>query len=88
MTAPAAGTVVFAGSLELTGNTVVLDHGAGLKTYFFYLSQLSCEKGQTLEQGAQLGLSGERLFFEARIGNQSIDPAALFDGSSGLYFAQ
>ncbi|MEQ2519571.1 M23 family metallopeptidase [Ruthenibacterium sp. CLA-JM-H11] len=88
VTAPAAGTVVFAGSLELTGNTVVLDHGAGLKTYFFYLSQLSCEKGQTLEQGAQLGLSGERLFFEARIGNQSIDPAALFDGSSGLYFAQ
>ena len=34
VTAPAAGTVVFAGSLELTGNTVVLDHGAGLKTYF------------------------------------------------------
>ena len=88
VTAPAPGTVVFADHLDLTGYTVVLDHGAGVKSYCFYLSQLDCQKGQVLEQGARLGLSGEKLFFEVRIGNQSVDPAALFNGSSGLYFAQ
>lgn len=88
VTAPAAGTVVFADRLDLTGYTVVLDHGAGVKSYCFYLSQLDCAKGQVLEKGAPLGRSSETLFYEVRIGNQSVDPAALADGSSGLYFAQ
>ena len=88
VTAVAPGTVVFADTLALTGNTVVVDHGAGVKSYYFGLTALACAKGQTLEQGAKLGESGEELFFEVRIGNQSVDPAALFSGTSGLYFAQ
>ncbi|HAG64519.1 MAG TPA: M23 family peptidase, partial [Ruthenibacterium lactatiformans] len=31
---------------------------------------------------------GPHLHYEARIGNQSIDPDQLFNGSSGLYFAR
>ena len=84
----APGTVVFADTLALTGGTVVVDHGAGVKSYSFYLDRLDCQVGQSVEQGAPLGLSGDGLFFEIRIGNQSVDPAALYDGSSGLYFAQ
>ena len=86
--AVAPGTVVFADTLALTGGTVVVDHGAGVKSYSFYLDRLDCQVGQSVEQGAPLGLSGDGLFFEIRIGNQSVDPAALYDGFSGLYFAQ
>ena len=31
---------------------------------------------------------GDAVHYEARIGNQSIDPDQLFNGSSGLYFAR
>ena len=44
--AAANGTVVFAGNLELTGNTVVIDHGCGLRSYLYGLQELSVSKGQ------------------------------------------
>ena len=31
--------------------------------------------------------TGPHLHYEARIGNQSVDPEQLFSGASGLYFA-
>lgn len=92
---PARGKVVFADSLQLTGNTVVISHGGGLKSYFFYLDSISCKKGDFVEQKQQIGTAGStghaagpRLHYEARIGNQSIDPELLFNGHSGLYAAQ
>lgn len=92
---PAHGTVVFADFLQLTGNTVVVSHGGGLKSYFFYLDSITCKRGdavkakQAIGTAGQSGLtSGPRLHYEARIGNQSIDPELLFNGHSGLYAAQ
>ena len=37
VTAPQAGNVVFAGTLTLTGGTVVIDHGCGVKSYLYGL---------------------------------------------------
>lgn len=95
VTAPAAGKIVYAGFLQLTGNTVVLDHGGGLKSYFFHMSALDCAPGDVLEAGAPVGKvgstgysTGAHLHYEVKIGNQSIDPIQLFDGTSGLYFAE
>ncbi len=95
VTAPAAGKVVYAGFLQLTGNTVVLDHGGGLKSYFFHMSALDCAAGDVLEAGAPVGKvgstgysTGAHLHYESKIGNQSIDPIQLFNGTSGLYFAE
>ena len=47
------------------------------------------EKEQLIGQAGSTGYStGPHLHYEARIGNQSIDPDQLFNGSSGLYFAR
>ena len=91
--AAAAGRVVYAGTLIYTGNTVVIEHGCGLKTYYFHMSALGCKQNDMVTAGQQIGAvgstgysTGPHLHFEARIGRQSIDPMALLDGSSGIYF--
>ncbi len=89
VTAPAAGRVVYAGWLERTGWTLVIEHGAGIKSYLFHLGELTCAKGDTVAKGAQVGVSGitgysakPHVHFEVRVGNQSADPALLVDGTS------
>ena len=93
--APGRGKVVYAGFLQMTGNTVVIEHGGGLKSYFFHLDSLACKQGDIVEKEQFIGQAGStgystgpHLHYEARIGNQSIDPDQLFNGSSGLYFAR
>jgi murein DD-endopeptidase MepM/ murein hydrolase activator NlpD len=90
--AAARGKVVYAGYLQLTGNTIVIEHGAGLKTYYFHMDSLNCAEGDLVEKGQRIGAigstgyaTGPHLHFEARIGNQSVDPVALWRGTSGLY---
>ena len=87
--------MVYAGFLQMTGNTVVIEHGGGLKSYFFHLDSLACKQGDIVEKEQFIGQAGStgystgpHLHYEARIGNQSIAPAQLFNGSSGLYFAR
>lgn len=93
---PAGGTVVFAGSLGLTGNTVVVEHGLGLKTYYYYMQDLYVSPGDQVQAGQQLGTVGttglwndeggaSHLHYEVKIGNQSIDPEPLERGEGGLF---
>ena len=49
--APANGVVVLARNLALTGNTVVIDHGCGLRSYLYGLDALSVSEGQSVERG-------------------------------------
>ena len=91
---PARGRVVYADYLLATGNTVVVEHGGGLKSFFFHLDSLACAQGDFVEREQVVGYAGTtgystgpHLHYEARIGNQSVDPEQLFGGTSGLYFA-
>lgn len=93
--APAAGRVVLAENLLNTGNTVVIEHGGGLKSYYFHMSQLNVSEEDMVEQGQQIGAigttgysTGPHLHFEVRIGNQAISPQILFEGTAGLYAAE
>src|SRR5699024_10001758 len=45
---PQAGVVDYAGTLQLTGGTVVIDHGCGVKSYLFGLGEVSVQRGQTV----------------------------------------
>ena len=59
VTAPAAGTVVFADSLELTGNTVVLDHGDGYQTTYANLADKpDAAAGDKVNAGEAIGTVG------------------------------
>jgi hypothetical protein len=57
--APAGGTVLLAGPLALTGDTVILDHGQGVISAFFHLSRVDVREGDWVAPGAPVALSGE-----------------------------
>jgi len=52
------GTVLLARFLYFEGNCVVIDHGQGLLTLYFHLSELKVKEGDTVKRGDLIGLSG------------------------------
>ena len=81
MLAPASGTVVLAEPLDVRGNAVVIDHGAGVFTGYWHLSQIDVQAGQQVKPGDQLGLvgttglsTGNHLHWEMRVHGIAVDP--------------
>jgi murein DD-endopeptidase MepM/ murein hydrolase activator NlpD len=79
--APAAGTVIFVGSLPANGTLVILDHGSGITTTYSHLSAFDVHVGEHVRPGeviAQVGSTGwstgPHLFFEIRKDGHPIDP--------------
>ena len=73
--APANGTVALAKDLgEGFGNTLVIDHGAGVRSIFYHLQQLNVKAGDQLKQGQSIATCGSTLVAEMRIGTVPIDP--------------
>jgi len=52
------GRVVLADELFFAGNTLVLDHGLGIYTFYGHLSEISAKVGDILEAGDVLGKVG------------------------------
>lgn len=84
------GTVVYAGTLALSGGTVVIDHGCGVKSYLFGMGEVLVQKGQSVTKGDQVGTATDAhdLIFELRIGSKSVDPVPAIKGASGLQFQE
>jgi murein DD-endopeptidase MepM/ murein hydrolase activator NlpD len=59
VSSPAAGTVLFAGPLLLTGETVMLDHGQGVVSVFYHLASTPLRSGDSVGAGAVLGTVGQ-----------------------------
>jgi murein DD-endopeptidase MepM/ murein hydrolase activator NlpD len=57
--ASAAGTVAFAGRLEIRGNMVVIDHGFGIFSTYNHLSQIHVTRGQSIVKGQIIGVTGD-----------------------------
>jgi murein DD-endopeptidase MepM/ murein hydrolase activator NlpD len=57
--APAAGTVLFAGPLALSGETVVIDHGQGVLSVLQHLSRVDARTGDVVPSASIVGLSGD-----------------------------
>ncbi len=53
-----SGTVLLARFLYFEGNCVVIDHGQGLLTLYFHLSELKVKEGDAVKGGQEIGLSG------------------------------
>ena len=90
VTAPQSGTVVYAGTLALTGGTVVIDHGCGVKSYLFGMDAVTVSKDQSVARGDSLGTSSDAhtLIWELRIGSKSVDPDQAVTGKSGLLYRE
>ncbi len=56
------GEVVFAGVLDYTGNMVVIEHGYGLKTWYYNLGSYTVSVGDIVERGATIGTAGQTGF--------------------------
>ena len=88
VTAPASGRVVVAEDLYFTGNTVVLDHGAGLYSIFAHFSALVAEEGDLVDVGATLGrvgatgrVTGPHLHWSVRLNGARVDPMSLIEAT-------
>jgi hypothetical protein len=82
--APARGRVVLAKSLFFLGNTVILDHGLGLFSFYGHLSSLGATPGTLLEEGAVLGkvgatgrVTGAHLHWGVRLAEARVNPMDL-----------
>lgn len=52
------GTILLARFLYFEGNCVVIDHGQGLLTLYFHLSEIKVKEGDPVKRGQEIGLSG------------------------------
>lgn len=59
VTAAADGVVLISAGLYYAGDCVYVDHGQGLVTMYFHLSERRVEPGQRVKRGQLLGLAGE-----------------------------
>ena len=75
-------------NLGLTGNTVVIDHGCGLRSYLYGLGSIHVQPGQTVARGDALGPVGETLTMDFKLGSKSISPWPLFQTSGGLFWKE
>jgi len=78
--APADGIVVVAEPLAVRGNAVVIDHGWGVFTGLYHMSEIKVTPGQTVKQGDLVGLSGNtglstgaHLHWDIRIRGLNVD---------------
>lgn len=56
------GVVEFAGILEISGYTVIIDHGFGLKTWYCHMSECTVAPGDTVSREDVVGKTGNTGF--------------------------
>ena len=78
-----AGRVAYVGTLPIRGNAVIIDHGAGVFSGYFHLSQVGVAEGQSVAKGAVIGAVGQtglatgpHLHWEMVVREVRVDPLA------------
>ena len=84
------GRVVLVGNFFFAGGSMVLDHGGGLYTMYFHLSEFKVAEGAMVRRGQVIALSGmtgrvtgAHLHWGARVGGARVDPLQLIEKLGG-----
>ncbi len=84
LSAVADGKVVLAADHFMTGNAIYIDHGDGLVSEYFHLSEMDVKEGDEVKKGQAIGksgatgrVSGPHLHLGVRWINQRINPDLL-----------
>ena len=81
VSAPAAGVVAFSDVVELRGGIIIVDHGRGVMTGYYHLSERLVNAGDAVAAGQPLGRvgstglsSGPHLHWDLRVMGVPVDP--------------
>lgn len=76
-----SGNIVFAEYLQLTGNTVIIDHGMGVLSWHYHMRSIDVSTGEFVEKGTKIGevgttglSTGNHLHFGMTVGGIFTDP--------------
>lgn len=82
-----SGKVVIAQFFDVFGGTVVIDHGQGIHSLYYHLSEIFVEPGQMIKKGGRLGKMGTtgvstgiHLHLGMSVHNRRVDPMQWLKG--------
>ncbi|WP_442874876.1 M23 family metallopeptidase [Desulfovibrio sp. Fe33] len=83
------GRVILVGDHYYAGNSVYVDHGNGVVSMYFHLSEPTVKEGDEVKRGQTIGLTGmtgratgPHLHFSLSVQGELVDPAPLFTMSA------
>jgi murein DD-endopeptidase MepM/ murein hydrolase activator NlpD len=78
------GIVTLIGDFFFSGKSIVIDHGLGLYTMYFHLSEVRVGQGEKVSKGQTIGLvgatgraTGPHLHWGARLNGARVNPFSL-----------
>jgi murein DD-endopeptidase MepM/ murein hydrolase activator NlpD len=81
-----AGRVLFSEYIALTGNTILIEHGLGLKSWYYHMDSLNVAAGDRVAQGQVIGTvgstgfsTGPHLHFGMSVGEYYVNPWSFID---------
>jgi murein DD-endopeptidase MepM/ murein hydrolase activator NlpD len=84
VSAAAGGVVALTRAAYMSGNTIVLWHGAGVFTVYFHLDRILVKEGDTVAQGQEIGTvgatgraTGPHLHWGVKVGGLYVDPESI-----------
>ena len=80
------GVIVFTGDHFFSGNSVYIDHGLGIVSMYFHLSEINVQPGDRVDTKTQIGKvgssgrsTGPHLHWGLRIQDQRVDPYSFLE---------
>ena len=80
------GKVVWAASLGIYGNCIVVDHGYGLQSIYGHLSSIAVKEGDMVKRGGEMGKSGstglaggDHLHYSMQVEGVEVNPVEWWD---------